>query len=164
MLNLSDIHSFIGSYFIHQHIYLYVKHVFNIWYSCVKCTNLWMKFFCTIFIILLHVKFLVSKNIFVKIVFELNSYDFFLQIKVFSFHSWMTQIYLYNHYVKSFLKYKLWNERHCLKLDVKWKAINQSSIWLWKAMAHVKFLHLTNSYMNKVYTNNFFSKWKKIAI
>jgi hypothetical protein len=36
------IHSFIGSYFIHQHIFPCVKHVFNAWYSYVKCTNLWM--------------------------------------------------------------------------------------------------------------------------
>jgi hypothetical protein len=56
--NLCDIRSFIGSYFICQHIYPCVKYVFNTWYSCVKCKNLWMDELCTIFIInLSHVKF-----------------------------------------------------------------------------------------------------------
>jgi len=36
MQNSCDIHSFIGLYFIHQHIYPCVNHVFNTWYSCVK--------------------------------------------------------------------------------------------------------------------------------
>ncbi len=58
MQNLCDIRLFIGSYFICQHIYLCVKHVFNAWYSCVKCTKLWMNEFYTIFIInLSYVKF-----------------------------------------------------------------------------------------------------------
>jgi hypothetical protein len=61
MQNSCDIFSFIGSYFIHQHNYPYAKHVFNAWYSCVKCTNLWMNKLCMIFIInLLHVKFLLN--------------------------------------------------------------------------------------------------------
>jgi len=46
-----DIHSFIGSYFIHQHIYPCFKCVFNTWYSCVKCINLQMNEFCMTFII-----------------------------------------------------------------------------------------------------------------
>jgi hypothetical protein len=58
MRNLCYICSFIGLYFICQHIYLCVKHVFNAWYLCVKCTNLWMNELCTTFIInLSHVKF-----------------------------------------------------------------------------------------------------------
>jgi hypothetical protein len=58
MQNSCDIHSFISFYFIHQHIYLCVKHVLNTWYFCVKCTNLWMTKLCIIFIInSLHVKF-----------------------------------------------------------------------------------------------------------
>ncbi len=58
MKNLCDIHSYIGSHFIYQHIYLCVKCVFNTWYSCIKCTNLWMDELCTIFIInSSHVKF-----------------------------------------------------------------------------------------------------------
>ncbi len=58
MWNLRDIHSFISSYFIHQNNYPCVKHVFNAWYSCVKCTNLWMNEFHTIFIVnSSHVKF-----------------------------------------------------------------------------------------------------------
>ncbi len=53
--------SFIGSYFIHQHIYPCVKFVFNTWYSCVKCTKLWMNKFCMIFIInSSHVKFVMN--------------------------------------------------------------------------------------------------------
>jgi len=48
---LCDILSFICFYFIRQHIYSCVKCVFNTWYLCVKCTNIWMKFFCMIFII-----------------------------------------------------------------------------------------------------------------
>jgi hypothetical protein len=52
------IHSFIGLYFICQHIYPCIKCVFNVWYSCVKCMHLWMDEFHTIFIInLSHVKF-----------------------------------------------------------------------------------------------------------
>jgi hypothetical protein len=31
MWNTCDVYSFINSYFIRQHIYLYVKHVFNAW-------------------------------------------------------------------------------------------------------------------------------------
>jgi hypothetical protein len=43
--NLCDICSFIGSYFIHQHIYLCVKCVFNAWYLYVKCANYeWINF------------------------------------------------------------------------------------------------------------------------
>jgi len=58
MSNLSDIHSFIGSYFIHQHIYLCVKRVFNAWHLCIKCMNVWMNKLHTIFIInFLHFKF-----------------------------------------------------------------------------------------------------------
>jgi hypothetical protein len=49
--NSCDIHSFIGSYFIRQNIHPCVKRVFNAWYSCVKCTNLWMNEFHTIFIL-----------------------------------------------------------------------------------------------------------------
>jgi hypothetical protein len=61
MQNSCDICSFIGLYFIHQNIYPYVKHVFNAWYWCVKCTNLWMNKFDMIFIInLLHVKFVLN--------------------------------------------------------------------------------------------------------
>ncbi len=56
--NLRDIFSFIVSYFICWHIYSCVKRLFNAWYSCVKCMNLWMKEVCTIFIInLFHTKF-----------------------------------------------------------------------------------------------------------
>jgi hypothetical protein len=51
MQNLCDIHSFIGSYFIHQHINPCLKCVFSAWYSCKKCTNLWMNELLTIFII-----------------------------------------------------------------------------------------------------------------
>jgi hypothetical protein len=43
MWNSCDICSFISLYFIHQHIYLCVKCVFNAWYSYIKCTNIWMK-------------------------------------------------------------------------------------------------------------------------
>ncbi len=55
-------HSFIHWFVLFcQHIYPYIKHVFNAWYSCVKCTNLWMNEFCMIFIInLLHVKFVLN--------------------------------------------------------------------------------------------------------
>ncbi len=61
MQNMCDIHTFIGSYFIHQHIYACVKHAFNTWYSCIKCTNLWMNEFHTIFIInVSHAKFVIS--------------------------------------------------------------------------------------------------------
>ncbi len=48
MWNLCDICSFISSHFICQYIYRCVKCVFNAWYSCVKCTNLWMDKLCTI--------------------------------------------------------------------------------------------------------------------
>jgi hypothetical protein len=51
MKNPSDIRSFIGSYFIYQHIYPCVKLIFNAWYSCKNCTNLWMNELHTIFII-----------------------------------------------------------------------------------------------------------------
>ncbi len=58
MRNPCDIHPFIGLYFIHWHIYLCVKLVFNAWYLCVKCMNLWMNELCTIFIInSFHAKF-----------------------------------------------------------------------------------------------------------
>jgi hypothetical protein len=61
MQNPCDIHSFIGSYFIYQHIYPCVKHVFNAWYSHVKYTNLWMNKLCMIFIInSWHVEFVMS--------------------------------------------------------------------------------------------------------
>ncbi len=60
MQNSCDIHSFINSYFIRQANYSCVKHVFNAWYSCMKCMNLWMNKLYTIFIInSLHVKFVV---------------------------------------------------------------------------------------------------------
>jgi len=50
--------SFIGLHFICQRIYSCVKHVFNAWYLCVKCTNLWMNELHMTFIInLSHVKF-----------------------------------------------------------------------------------------------------------
>jgi hypothetical protein len=63
MWNSCDIHSFIGLYFICQHIYLCVKHVFDAWYSCVKCTNSWMNELCTIFIInSSHAKFVIWWN------------------------------------------------------------------------------------------------------
>jgi len=59
--NSCVIRSFINSYFICQHICLCVKCVFNILYSYVKCTNLWMNKLCTIFIInLSHVKFMTT--------------------------------------------------------------------------------------------------------
>jgi hypothetical protein len=51
MRNQCDIHSFINSYFICQHIYPCVKRVFNAWYLCVKCMNLWMNDLHTTFII-----------------------------------------------------------------------------------------------------------------
>jgi hypothetical protein len=77
MWNSCDICSFIHLYFIHQHNYPCVKCVFNIWYSCVKCTNLWMNKFYTIFIInSSHVKFLMilefNFNHFCKFLFKLN--------------------------------------------------------------------------------------------
>jgi hypothetical protein len=54
-------HSFIGLYFIHQHNYMCVKHVFNAWYSYVKCTNLWMNELCMIFVISAsHAKFVIN--------------------------------------------------------------------------------------------------------
>jgi hypothetical protein len=74
MKNLCDNHSFIGSYFIHQHIYPCVKHVFNAWYLCAKCTNLWMNELYTIFIInSSHVKFVVSLNNCFTQIFYLNN-------------------------------------------------------------------------------------------
>ncbi len=51
MWNLCNIYSFIGLYFIYQHIYPCLKHVFNVCYSCVKCMNLWMNELRMIFII-----------------------------------------------------------------------------------------------------------------
>ncbi len=58
-------HSFIHrSYFIHQHIYSCVKHVFNAWYLCVKCTNLEMNKFHMVFIINTpHAKFVIITNV-----------------------------------------------------------------------------------------------------
>ncbi len=45
MQNLCDICSFIGLYFIHQHIHPCVKRVFNAWYLYAKCANYkWMNF------------------------------------------------------------------------------------------------------------------------
>ncbi len=38
MQNTCDICSFVGVYFMHQHIYPCVKHVFNTWYWHVKCS------------------------------------------------------------------------------------------------------------------------------
>jgi hypothetical protein len=77
MRNSCDICSLIGSYFIHQNIYLCVKSVFNTWYSCIKCTNLWMNKFCMIFIInLLHVKFVIR---------SLTFYNYFKVFKI-SYH------------------------------------------------------------------------------
>jgi hypothetical protein len=65
MWNLCDIHSFIGLYFIHQHIYMCVKCVFNALYLCVQCMNLWINELCTIFIInSLYVKFVISWSCF----------------------------------------------------------------------------------------------------
>jgi hypothetical protein len=51
MQNSCDILSFIDLYFIYQHIYLYIKCVFNAWYLCVKCMNLWMNEFDMISIV-----------------------------------------------------------------------------------------------------------------
>jgi len=63
MQNSYDNHSFIGSYFIRQHIYPCVKCVFNTWYSCAKCTNIWMNELRTIFIFnLSHVKFVMIQQ------------------------------------------------------------------------------------------------------
>jgi hypothetical protein len=45
---------FIDLYFIHQHIYSCVKHVFNTWYLCEKCTNLWMNELCIISLLTHH--------------------------------------------------------------------------------------------------------------
>jgi len=60
--NLCDIHSFIGLYFIYQHIRMYFKHVFNTWNSYVKFMNLWMDKLLMIFIInSLHIKFMMLK-------------------------------------------------------------------------------------------------------
>jgi hypothetical protein len=59
MQNLCDICSITSSYFIHQHIYLCVKHVFNTWYSCIKCTNLRMNEFQKIFM-WWHAKFVMN--------------------------------------------------------------------------------------------------------
>jgi hypothetical protein len=42
---------FIGLYFIHQQIYSYVKHVFNAWYLCLNCMNLWINELHMVFII-----------------------------------------------------------------------------------------------------------------
>jgi hypothetical protein len=50
MWNSCDIFSFICSFHPSTN-YLHVKCVFNTWYSCVKCTNLWMNKFHMIFII-----------------------------------------------------------------------------------------------------------------
>jgi hypothetical protein len=59
--NSCDIRSFIGLYLICQHVYSCVKHVFNAWYSCAKCMNLWMDEICKIFIInSLYVKFVMN--------------------------------------------------------------------------------------------------------
>jgi len=61
MPNPCDICSFIGLYFIYQHIFFCVKRIFNTWYSCVKWTNLWMNEFCMIFIIISsHAKFVTT--------------------------------------------------------------------------------------------------------
>jgi len=63
MHNLCDIYSFIGLYFIDQHIYSCVKHVFNAWYLCAKCSNLLMNELCTTSIInLSHAKFVMYKK------------------------------------------------------------------------------------------------------
>jgi len=65
MRNLCDVHLFIRSYFIHQQIYLYVKHVFNAWHSCINCIDLWMNKLYIIFIInLSHVKFVMYVEMF----------------------------------------------------------------------------------------------------
>ncbi len=66
---MCDIHLLIGLYFVHQHIYSCVKHVFNTWYLYVKWMNLWMNTLCTIFIInSSHVKFVM--NCFKKVVVD----------------------------------------------------------------------------------------------
>jgi hypothetical protein len=55
MSNLSDIHSFIGSYFIHQHIYLCVKRVFNAWtYEWTNFTQFSLLIFCILNLWLYH--------------------------------------------------------------------------------------------------------------
>ncbi len=65
MWNLCDIRSFIGLYFIHQHIYMCVKCVFSALYSRVKCMNLWINELHTIFIInSLYVKFVINWSCF----------------------------------------------------------------------------------------------------
>jgi hypothetical protein len=61
MQNQCDIHLFISLYFIRQHIYMCVKRLFNTWYSCVKCTNLWMDKIFTINSS--HAKFVISNVI-----------------------------------------------------------------------------------------------------
>ncbi len=48
---MCDIRSFIGLYFIRQHIYPSVKHVFDGWYLCENFMNLWMNELRMIFII-----------------------------------------------------------------------------------------------------------------
>ncbi len=54
MQNSCDICSFISWYFICQHIYLCVKCVFNAWYSCVICMNLWMNEFAWFSLLICH--------------------------------------------------------------------------------------------------------------
>jgi hypothetical protein len=61
MQNSCDIHLFIGSYFIRQYIYPCVKCVFNAWYFCLNCMNLWMNKLHMIFIInSSHAKFMTN--------------------------------------------------------------------------------------------------------
>jgi hypothetical protein len=78
-------HSFIHRFvFYLSHIYSCVKHVFNIWYLCAKCTNLWMNELCTISIInLSHVKFVMYERSIV-VTYEIRVFFEGAQKEVFS--------------------------------------------------------------------------------
>jgi hypothetical protein len=147
--------SFIGLYFIHQHIYLCVNRMSNASYLCLKCTNLWINELCTILIInSSHVKFVMKDHPWD----DLARFDYILDIGVFLVESiflsfqnllfcaclqrfeiiprpiptWTTRTYHQNMTIwkNNYLKFGEFGPFFCMKNTLhSWNHIFQVKIW-----------------------------------
>jgi hypothetical protein len=110
-----DIRSFIGSYFIYQHIYFCVKHVFNTWYSHVNVwTYEWTNFIAWFSLLIQCMLNLWRK--FHKFIHKLHSFIqnfitiitwIYLKWKLYVFHIKTAQVKIYIIHIKIILNFFL---------------------------------------------------------
>ncbi len=116
-----DIRSFIGSYFIYQHIYFCVKHVFNTWYSHVNVwTYEWTNFIAWFWLLIQCMLNLWCK--FHKFIHKLHSFIqnfitiitwIYLKWKLYVFHIKTSQVKIYIIHIKIIFKF-------CFAIFILW--------------------------------------------